>query len=67
MLAISMADFVTKLVEWVPMYFRHIAEILVYMIFLSILMLVPVFLWLGAAVATTRRQQRQAVPPTPRG
>ena len=67
MLAISMEDFVNKLVEWVPQYFRHIAEILVYMIFLSILMLTPVFLWMGAAVASTRRQQRQAAPPMPNG
>jgi hypothetical protein len=65
MLAISMEQFVTDLVSWVPEYFRHVAEIIVYMVFLSILMLTPVFLWLGAAIATTRHQRAVASPPPP--
>jgi hypothetical protein len=67
MLALPMEQFVTNLVDWLPTYFQHIAEIIVYMIFLSILMLTPLFLWVGAAIATTKRQQRQVAPPTPRG
>ena len=60
-----MEQFVTDLVSWVPEYFRHVAEIIVYMVFLSVLMLTPVFLWLGAAIATTRHQ-RAADCSTPR-
>jgi hypothetical protein len=67
MLAISMEDFVNNLVDWLPQKLVHPAEILVYMVFLSILMLVPFALWLGYAVATTKRTQRQGVPPAPRG
>lgn len=66
MLAISMEDFVNNLVDWLPQKLVHPAEILVYMVFLSILMLVPFALWLGYAVATTKRQ-RQGVPPPPQG
>ena len=65
MLATSMEEFVTNLVDWLPQKLVHPAEILVYMVFLSVLMLIPVFLWLGYAVATTKRRQ-PAVPPPPR-
>lgn len=65
MLAISMEQFVTDLVEWIPQYFRNTAEIIVYMVFLSILMLTPLFLWLGAAIATTKRQQTRTPQPAP--
>jgi hypothetical protein len=67
MLATSMQDFVTNLVDWIPTYFRHVAEIIVYMVFLSILMLTPLFLWIGAAVAATKQQQGRVAPTTPRG
>jgi hypothetical protein len=66
MLALPMEQFVTDLVDWLPQYFQHIAEIAVYMIFLTILMMTPLVLWLGYAVATTKRQQRQSAPPMPR-
>jgi hypothetical protein len=67
MLAISMEDFVNNLVDWLPSKLVHPAEILVYMVFLSILMLVPVFLWMGYAVSTTKRQQRPTAASMPRG
>jgi ABC-type uncharacterized transport system permease subunit len=68
MLAVSMEDFVNNIVEWLPLpsKLEHPVEILIYMIFLTVLMLVPLFVWLGAAVATTRRRQEQ-VPPPPAG
>ena len=65
MLAIPMEEFVTNLVDWLPQKLQHPAEIVVYMVFLTILMLVPVFLWVGAAIATTRRHQVQEPPPPP--
>jgi hypothetical protein len=67
MLAIPMEEFVTKLVEWLPTKLQHPVEIVIYMIFLSALMLVPFALWLGAAVAVTRRRARRTPPPTPVG
>jgi hypothetical protein len=39
----------------------------IYMIFLSALMLVPLVLWIGAAIAVARRGQRRTPPPTPAG
>jgi hypothetical protein len=58
MLAESMEDFVNGLVSWLPKSLEHVAEIVVYMIFLTILLAVPFMLWLGYAVSTTRRAQR---------
>ena len=58
MLAESMEDFVNGLVSWLPTKLEHVAEIAVYMVFLTILLAVPFILWLGYAVSTTRRQQR---------
>jgi hypothetical protein len=58
MLAESMEDFVTSLVSWLPTKLEHVAEIVVYMIFLTILLAVPFILWLGYAVSTTRRAER---------
>ena len=65
MLAVSMEDFVNNIVEWLPLpsKLEHPVEILIYMIFLSALMLIPLFVWLGAAVATTHRRQQQLPPP----
>ena len=66
MLAIPMEEFVTKLVDWLPQKLQHPVEIVIYMVFLSILMLVPFALWLGAAIAVSRRGRRTP-PPTPAG
>ena len=52
MLAESMEDFVNGVVSWLP------TKIAVYMVFLTILLAVPIILWLGYAVSTTKRSQR---------
>ena len=57
MLAQSMEEFVNGLVDWLPQVLQHIAEIAVYMVFLTILLAVPIVLWLGYAVSTTKRNQ----------
>ena len=59
MLAESMEDFVNGLVSWLPTKLEHVAEIVVYMIFLSILLAVPFILWLGYAISTTRHAERE--------
>ena len=55
MLAQSMEEFVNGLVDWLPQVLQHIAEIAVYMVFLTILLGVPFLLWLGYAVSTSKR------------
>jgi hypothetical protein len=67
MLAIPMEEFVTNLVDWLPQKLEHPVEIVIYMAFLSILMLVPVFLWIGAAIAVTKRRQRRTPQPVTTG
>jgi len=57
MLAESMEDFVNGLVSWLPTKLEHIAEIAVYIVFLTILLAIPWILWLGYAVSTTKRSQ----------
>jgi len=57
MLAQSMEEFVNGLVDWLPQVLQHIAEIAVYMVFLTILLAVPIVLWLGYAISTTKRNQ----------
>ena len=42
---------------WLPTKLEHIAEIAVYMVFLTILLAIPWILWLGYAVSTTKRSQ----------
>ena len=67
MLAIPMEEFVTNLVDWLPQKLQHPVEIVIYMVFLSALMLVPVVLWLGAAIAVTRRNTGRTPPVPPAG
>jgi hypothetical protein len=64
MLAISMEDFVTNLVDWLPQKLQHPVEIVIYMVFLSVLMLVPFALWLGYAISSAR-SGRPSVPQAP--
>jgi hypothetical protein len=67
MLAVSMEEFVNNIVDWLPLpsKLEHPVEILIYMIFLSALMLVPFAIWIGAAVASTKRGRQ--LPPPPAG
>ena len=59
MLAQSMEEFVTSLESWLPQVLQHIAEIAVYMVFLTILLMVPIVLWLGYAISTTKRDHAE--------
>jgi len=54
----SMQDFITSLVDWLPQALQHIAELAVYFVLLTILMMIPIGLWLGYAVASTRRHRQ---------
>ena len=62
MLAFSIQQFVTNLVDWLPQFLRHIAELAVYFAFLTAMMLIPLGLWLGYAIASTKKRERSAVP-----
>jgi hypothetical protein len=55
MLATSMQEFITNLVDWLPQVLQHVAELVVYFALLTVLMLVPIGLWFVYAVASTRR------------
>ena len=54
----SMQTFVTSLVDWLPQALQHVAELAVYFVFLTILMMIPIGLWLAYAVASTRKRQQ---------
>lgn len=58
MLATSMQEFITSLVDWLPQALQHVAELAVYFVLLTILMMIPIGLWLVYAVASTRRRQQ---------
>ena len=58
MLATSMQEFITSLVDWLPQFFRHVAELAVYFALLTALMMIPIGLWLVYAVASTRKRQQ---------
>jgi len=53
----SMQEFITSLVDWLPQALQHLAELAVYFVLLTILMLIPIGLWLAYAVASTRKRQ----------
>jgi hypothetical protein len=59
----SMQDFITSLVDWLPTWLQHLAELAVYYALLTVLMLVPIGAWLAYAVATTRRKIVASTPP----
>jgi ABC-type proline/glycine betaine transport system permease subunit len=54
----SMQDFITSLVDWLPQALQHIAELAVYFVLLTILMMIPIGLWLAYAVGSTRRHRQ---------
>jgi len=62
MLATSQ-EFITNLLDWLPQALRHIAEIAVYFALLTVLMMIPIMLWLGYAIATTKKRQGETAPP----
>jgi hypothetical protein len=58
MLATSMQEFITSLVDWLPQLLQHVAELAVYFVLLTILMMIPIALWLAYAVASTRKRRQ---------
>ena len=59
----SMQDFITNLVDWLPTWLQHIAELAVYYALLTVLMLVPIGAWLAYAVASTRKRSAASSSP----
>jgi hypothetical protein len=59
----SMQDFITGLVDWLPTWLQHIAELAVYFALLTVLMLIPIGAWLAYAVASTRRRMSSSMAP----
>jgi hypothetical protein len=64
MLATSMQEFMTSLVDWLPTALEHIAEIALYFGVLTVMMMIPLVLWLGYAMSSTRKRAA-ATPPAP--
>ncbi|MEP6758124.1 MAG: hypothetical protein ABJB55_02910 [Actinomycetota bacterium] len=58
MLATSQ-DFINGLLDHLPQKLQLIAEIAVYFALLTAMMLIPLMLWLGYAVSSTKKRQRQ--------
>lgn len=54
----TMQTFITGLVDWLPQALQHVAELAVYFVLLTILMMIPIGLWLAYAVASTRKRQQ---------
>ena len=59
MLATSQ-DFINGLLDHLPQKLQLIAEIAVYFALLTALMLIPLELWLGYAVASTKKREPAA-------
>jgi len=59
MLATSQ-DFINGLLDHLPQKLQLIAEIAVYFAILTVMMLIPLIVWLGWAVSSTKKQQAQA-------
>jgi hypothetical protein len=62
----SMQEFITSLVDWLPTALQHIAELAVYFALLTVMMMIPILLWLGYAVSSTRKRAA-AMPSQPAG
>ena len=59
MLATSQ-DFINGLLDHLPQKLQLIAEIAVYFALLTALMMIPLVLWLGYAVASTKTREQAA-------
>ena len=59
MLATSQ-DVINGLLDHLPQKLQLIAEIAVYFALLTAMMMIPLMLWLGWAVASTKKQQARA-------
>jgi len=59
MLATSQ-DFINGLLDHLPQKLQLIAEIAVYFALLTVMMMIPLMLWLGWAVSSTKKHQEPA-------
>ena len=59
MLATSQ-DFINGLLDHLPQKLQLIAEIAVYFALLTAMMAIPLVLWLGYAVSTTKKREQAA-------
>jgi len=59
MLATSQ-DFINGLLDHLPQKLQLIAEIAVYFALLTAMMLIPLVLWFGYAMASTKKQEQAA-------
>ena len=59
MLATSQ-DFINGLLDHLPQKLQLIAEIAVYFALLTAMMMIPLMLWLGWAVSSTKKHEAQA-------
>ncbi len=62
MLATSQ-EFINGLLDHLPQKLQLIAELVVYLALLTVLMAVPIMLWLGYAIASTKKREPQAARP----
>ena len=53
----TIQDFITSLVDWLPTFLQHIAELAVYFVLLTIMMMIPIGLWLAYAIGSTKKRQ----------
>jgi hypothetical protein len=58
----SMQEFITSLIDWLPQALQHVAELAVYFVLLTVLMMIPLFLWLGYAIASTKKRESGTTP-----
>jgi len=57
----TVQETITDLLDWLPQALQHIAEIAVYFALLTILMAIPLMLWLGYAISSTKKRS-ESVP-----
>jgi uncharacterized membrane protein len=56
----SSQDFINGLIDHLPQKLQLIAEIAVYFALLTALMLIPMMLWLGYVVSSTKKREQAA-------
>jgi hypothetical protein len=53
---VKFQDFINTLTSWLPNGLEPLAQLLIYFVILGAMAATPVLLWLGWAVASTRRR-----------
>ena len=59
----TIQEFITNLVDWLPQLVRHVAELAVYFALLTVMMMIPIGLWLIYAIGSTKKRQASTPPP----